>query len=192
MGQFTLKKIKECSRCYWHSHLQCIGIHQQMTPFLPAATKLDQGNIFTSVCKEFCPRGGGGGGCLPQCMLGYTSHLRPGRHPSGSRHPPRPGRPPLEQTHHPPPPGPGRPPLGVDTPPPLPPTRQTPPPDQADQSPRTRHPPPPEADSSTRSTSDRYASYWNAFLFCVDLRDRLPTRRCHFIKWNIVHFAFYN
>ena len=27
--------------------------------FLPAATKLGQGNIFTSVCQEFCPRGGG-------------------------------------------------------------------------------------------------------------------------------------
>ena len=47
---------------------------------LPAATKLGQGNIFTSVCQEFCPQGGG---CLPQCMLGCT--------PSG-------GRPPPEQT----------------------------------------------------------------------------------------------
>ena len=36
-----------------------------------AATKLGQGNIFTSVCQEFCPQGGGG--CLPQCMLGYTT-----------------------------------------------------------------------------------------------------------------------
>ena len=26
--------------------------------FLPAATKLGQGNIFTSVCQEFCPQGG--------------------------------------------------------------------------------------------------------------------------------------
>ena len=26
---------------------------------LPAATKLAQGNIFTSVCQEFCPQGGG-------------------------------------------------------------------------------------------------------------------------------------
>ena len=25
---------------------------------LPAATKLGQGNIFTSVCQEFCPQGG--------------------------------------------------------------------------------------------------------------------------------------
>ena len=29
--------------------------------FLPPATKLRQGNVFTSVCQEFCPRGGGGG-----------------------------------------------------------------------------------------------------------------------------------
>ena len=27
--------------------------------FLPSATKLGQGNIFRSVCQEFCPRGGG-------------------------------------------------------------------------------------------------------------------------------------
>ena len=48
---------------------------------LPAATKLGQGNIFTSVCQEFCPRGGGG--CLPQCMLGYNP---PGADtPPGSR-----------------------------------------------------------------------------------------------------------
>ena len=26
--------------------------------FLPAATKLGQGNIFTGVCQEFCPQGG--------------------------------------------------------------------------------------------------------------------------------------
>ena len=30
--------------------------------YLSAATKLGQGNIFRSVCQEFCPRGGG---CLP-------------------------------------------------------------------------------------------------------------------------------
>ena len=61
-----------------------------------------------SVCRQ-----GGGEGCLPQCMLGYT--------------PPR-----------------TRPHLGADT-------------------------PPREADSSIRSTSGRYASYWNAFLFCIEL-----------------------
>ena len=36
---------------------------------LPSATKLGQGNIFRSVCQEFCPRGGG---VSPHCMLGYT------------------------------------------------------------------------------------------------------------------------
>ena len=36
---------------------------------LPPATKLGQGNIFRSVCQEFCSRG-----ALPHCMLGYTTH----------------------------------------------------------------------------------------------------------------------
>ena len=40
------------------------------------------------------------------------------------------------------------------------PARETPPPPGPD-------PPPREADCSIRSTSGRYASYWNAFLFCM-------------------------
>ena len=53
------------------------------------------------------------------------------------------------------------------------PPEQTPPrnrhPTQADTllPPGADTPPPPEADSSIRSTSGRYASYWNAFLFGV-------------------------
>ena len=63
--------------------------------FLPSATKLWQGNIFTSVCQEFCPHGRG---CLPQYMLGYTPldrHPSLGR-PPGQTHPP--GRHPPGQT----------------------------------------------------------------------------------------------
>ena len=45
----------------------------------PPATKLGQGNIFRSVCQEFCPRGGRG--CLPHCMLGYTPPRTKSRHP---------------------------------------------------------------------------------------------------------------
>ena len=119
-----------------------------------------------------------GGVCLSACW--DTTH------PLGSRHPPWKQTPPLEQTH---PPG-SRPPR-ADTPPwsrrprkqtPPSPQKQTPP------SPGSRHPPlgsrqtpgsrhlplgadtpseqrPPwEADSRIRSTSGRYASYWNAFL----------------------------
>ena len=75
-------------------------------------------------------------------MLGYH---HPGTRPPRSRHPP-------EQT----PPPQSRPPWSrpprTDTP--LPP-EQTPP---GTDTPR-------EADSSIRSTSGRYASYWNAFLF---------------------------
>ena len=87
--------------------------------FLPAATKLGQGNIFTSVCQEFCPQGGG---CLPQCMLGYT--------------PPQTRQTPREQT----------PPSQTRQTIPLPPTRQTPrtrqtPPDQADTPPPEKQTP---------------------------------------------------
>ena len=46
-----------------------------VTPLLPAATKLGQGNIFIGVCQEFCSQRGGGG--LPQCMLGYHHHHHP-------------------------------------------------------------------------------------------------------------------
>ena len=54
------------------------------------------------------------------------------------------------------PPGPGRPPQGPGRPPQ----------DQADTPLGPGRPPPPrEADSSIWSTSGRYASYWNAFLF---------------------------
>ena len=111
---------------------------------LPAAMKLGQGNVFTGVCDSV-NRGG-----LPQCMLGYqhqssweqTPRSRPpSRHTPQSRHPPG--------TRH--PPGPDTP-LGPDTPP----GADTHPPEQT---------PPREADSGIRSTSGRYASYWNAFLF---------------------------
>ena len=123
---------------------------------LPAATKLGQGNIFTSMCQEFCPGGGGEGVCLSACW----------DTPPQSRH-----TPPPEQTHHPPEQTPldqadPTSPPGADTPPR---TRQTPlgaatiPPGPG-RPPRSRHHPPREADSSIRSTSGQYASYWNAFL----------------------------
>ena len=103
--------------------------------------------MFLQVCV--CPRGGG---CLPQCMLGCHTP------PDGGT-----------------PPGPGRPPPGTRQTPPG--TRQTPPGDQADPPgwrtpPGTRQTPPgpgrPPADSSIWSTSGRYASYWNAFLFTIN------------------------
>ena len=45
--------------------------------------KLRKGNVFTPVCQSFCSRGG----CLPQCMLGYTppADTPLGRHPPPSR-----------------------------------------------------------------------------------------------------------
>ena len=106
---------------------------------------LGQGNIFRSVCQEFCPQG-----------VSASTHpgipLGPGRHPPhplGTRHPPT--------SRH--PHGPGQ--AGT------PQTRQAPPQDQAgtpslDQA---GTPPPSRACWEIRSTSGRYASYWNAILF---------------------------
>ena len=91
-------------------------------------------------------------GGLPQCMLGYHPPDQaepPGADTPQSRHPPRSRAPQTRQT-----------PPGADTPP----WEQTPPGPG-------RHPPgpgrPPHrvADSSIRSMSGRYASYWNAFLY---------------------------
>ena len=94
-----------------------------------------------------------GGGCLPQCMLGY-------------HHPP-------EQTLP-----------WADTPPGADPPGADPLPPGAD-IPRTRHPPgsrPPGADSGIRSTSGRYASYWNAFLY---FKLRHVKRCCYFISYTV-------
>ena len=53
--------------------VHCWNCHALFTVSLPPATKLGQGNIFRSICQEFCPGGGGhawqggawqGGTCL--------------------------------------------------------------------------------------------------------------------------------
>ena len=92
--------------------------------FLPAATKLGQGNIFTSVCLS----------------TGGSASVHAGMHPPQEQTPPGSGQPP--QSRHP---------LWEQTPP------------GADT--------PQKADSSIRSMSGWYASYWNAFLLhlCVIL-----------------------
>ena len=118
--------------------------------------KLGQGNIFPSMCPEFCPHGGR-----------VSASVHAGIHSTPS---PGPGRPPGSITTPPDqadPPGSRHPPDQAEPPPPQ--WADIIPPDQADP-PGSRHPPdqadpPQEADSSIRSTSGRYASYWNAFLF---------------------------
>ena len=116
--------------------------------------------MFLQVCV--CPQGG---------RVSASVH-------AGMPDPPRTKQTPPDQAD---PPGPGRHPPG---------TRQTPP-DQADTPPdqtppRTRQPPPGpgrhpprEADSSIRSTSGRYASYWNAFLSTLPMD---PTKR---VQWHV-------
>ena len=97
------------------------------------------------------------GGCLPQCMLGYTPW---------SRHPPEQTPPPRADTR----PW-SRHPLGADPPEQTPPGADTPPgstPPGADTSleqtaPRANNLP--GACWKIRSTRGQYASYWNAILF---------------------------
>ena len=71
---------------------------------LPAATKLGQGNVFTSVCLS---TGGGRGVCLSACWDPPGPDTPPDQaFPPGIRHPPKPGTPPGSrppQTRHRPP-----------------------------------------------------------------------------------------
>ena len=113
--------------------------------FLPAATKLGQGNVFTGVCYSVH----GGGVWLSAC---WDTPPPPGADTPGSKHPPWEQTPPRADTPHR-----SRHPPGADTP------REQTPLDQV-YHPGSGIPPPPEADSGIRSTSGRYTSYWNAFL----------------------------
>ena len=54
--------------------------------FLPPANEVCEGYVFTPVCQSFCSRGGG---CLPQCMMGYTP-LPGSRQPPGKQTTPAP------------------------------------------------------------------------------------------------------
>ena len=131
--QWTLARLtsnqfwRTCDLKYWGTcHL---NIYRPKRSF-------GQGNIFTSVCQEFCPQGGG-----------YLTR-NPPQDPAGT--PPGPGRyTPRDQT----PPGPDTPPDQAGSPPgPDPPGPG-------------RYPPPPgTADFGIRSMFGQYASYWNVFL----------------------------
>ena len=171
--------------------------------FLPPATKLGQGYVFTGVCDSV--HGGGvpdqvhpprdqvppwdqvppqGPGAPP----GQVPPTPPDQvHPPWDQvHPPRPGAPrpgtPPDQVHPPGtryPPGPGTPPPTRYTPQIryTPPGPGTPPPDQVP--PRDQvHPP---RTREIRSTRGRYASYWNAFLLekCIINCENL-TRKTRF------------
>ena len=50
--------------------------------FYRSQTKLRKGNVFRSVCQEFCPQGGGA--CVAGvCMAGDTATAADGTHPTG-------------------------------------------------------------------------------------------------------------
>ena len=84
------------------------GIDLSVIDSLPAATKLGQGNIFTSVCQEFCPRGGRVSASVlagihppPRADTTPPPGSRPpwSTHPPGSRHPLPPEQTPPDQAH---------------------------------------------------------------------------------------------
>ena len=112
---------------------------------------------------------GGEGVCLSAC---WEAIPHDGEPPLGWRTPPWMENPPLD----------GEPPMGWRTPPGLgrPPLDGEPPlgwrtPPRMENPPGTRQTPPlRETDSSIRSTSGRYASYWNAFLLA---------KKCDDIQW---------
>ena len=131
------------------THVCLVTSDPKVVHFYRPKRSFGQGNVFTGVCLS---TGGGGGRVSASVHAGmpyppgtWQTPPRTWQNPPRIRHhPPRPGRPPRIRHH----------PTGSDT--------TTTPPDLAD-------PPPREADSSIRSTSGRYASYWNAFLLYIKI-----------------------
>ena len=124
-----------------------------------------QGNVFTGVCLST------GGRVSASVHAGMPYPPRPGRHSPRTRETPQDQADPPRQTP--------------------PQTRQTPP-DQADtppgpgRPPGTRQTPPREADSSIRSTSGRYVSYLNAFLFFLISKELHVALLSISVSWNVV------
>ena len=110
---------------------------------------LGQGNIFSSVCQEFCPQGGEGGSASVHAGIPHTPW---------DQAPPE---------HAPPPAGPqDQTPSGPGTPSPRPGTPRA------------------SACWEIRSTSGRYASYWNAILLTTIL---VPLPLYHLVAVNNYH-----
>ena len=141
--------------------------------FLPAATKLGQGNVFTGVCD--CVHRGVG--CLPQCMLGCQNPPREQTpHPPWEQTPPGADTPPDQapQTRHPPRPG-------------IPPTRHTIfwtrcPPDQA------HHPPPPQTSAQPPASEADYQHMVNEWPVRILLECILVTPVCHSVQGGLLGF----
>ena len=76
-----------CQVCSWCESLRDVKIWKRkitmqwcatkLLYFYRPQTKLREGNVFTPVCLSFCSQGG----CLPQCMLGYTTTTTPRQTP---------------------------------------------------------------------------------------------------------------
>ena len=135
---------------YWFSQkLKIISI------FTARKRSLGQGNIFSSVCQEFCSQGEGVPGQVP--TPGRYTPPGAGTPPPGQVHPLLGRYTPWAGT-----PSPGRyTPLGRYTPGQVHPWAGTPY--------RQVHPPRSSACWDIRATSGRYASYWNALLLFQNL-----------------------
>ena len=139
----------------WVARIFSDDVHFNYRP----QTSLGQGNIFSSVCQEFCSQGGYLGRFPPRKYTPWAG-TPPGQVPPLGRYTPG-------QLH---PPG-QVPPLRRYTPGQLHPPGQVHPPRQLHPlgryTPQQVHPPGSSACWEIRATSGRYASYWNAFLFYI-------------------------
>ena len=152
--------------------------------FLPPATKLGQGYVFTGVCDSV----NRGGTSYPLEQTPPWEQTPPEQTPPGvdttpeQTHPPRPDppgsrHPPQEQTP------PEQTPPGADTPHP-PGSRHTP----LDQTPPPGADPPWWACCEIRSTCGQYASYWTAT--CGKCFPRMRWKRLFYARWDITHMRW--
>ena len=141
---------------------------QSKSSLLPAEWSFGQGNIFTPVCHSFCSQGGVPDQAPPPDQTGT----------------------PRDQASTPPPQDQAGTPLPT-TPTPPPPARAGKLPPGPDPHPWSRHPPPQEAaDSGIWPTFSRYASYWNAFLYCHMIKRRNRNQEDPFGPNSVIFIQF--
>ena len=142
---FARSGSKDVKTIGTNPHTHALEVMGHRTKYLPPAMKLQQGNVFTSLCQKFCPRWGGRG------VVCLRMHHRP--HDQGVGSMSRGGLCPGGLC-------PGGLCPGVSI--------------QGDLCPGSLCPGgsllerPPDRDSPSTAMSGQYASYWNAFLSCMN------------------------